>query len=152
MSDNSSVSKELTELRQKKRDLAKREKQLKAEAKLEKEIEKWHKIMTAKQACEKIIRDSNIGIRMSLKKLDTFPDYYIYQHPTKTKLKSADLNAEWVQEFLRTGTEAALLAQAKKTRLRAWKRAVGKKKKVNTNPLGAMGGGKKKAVSSVAIG
>ena len=70
---------ELKELRQKKRELAKREKQLKQEQQLEKDIEKWQKIMDAKHACENIIRDANLGMRMSLTRLDNFPDYYVYQ-------------------------------------------------------------------------
>lgn len=157
------VSKELKEVRQKKRDLNKREKQLKQEAKLEKDIEKWQKIMDAKTTCERVIADANLGMRMSLTKLDNFPDYYVYQHPVNKKLKTADRQQRWVKEYLgeapmgsqggMTGVEADLLATARKTRLTAWKRALKKKKAQAKYTSGGSGGsGKTKAVGSLGVG
>ena len=163
MALHNEASIELVELRQKKRDIVKRVKQLKLEVRLENDIEKWQKIMDAKSTCEKVITDANLGMRMSLSKLDKFPEYYVYQHPVKRKLKTANRNAEWVQQYLGaipygatggiTGDEADLLAAAKKTRLSAWKRAVKKKKTAGKPMSGSSGGsGKARAVGSVGVG
>ena len=156
------LKQELDELRKKKRDLAKREKQIKAEQKLEKDIEKWQRIMDVKSACEKLIKDADIGMKMNLKKLDSFPDYYIYQHPVNKKLKTADRNALWVKQYLdetpmderggMQGVEADLIATARKTRLSAWKRAVNKKTRKQRVAAGGNAGGKAKAVGSVGVG
>ena len=92
MAIHPSVNEELKKVRSQKRALVKREKVLKAEQTLEKDIGKWQKIMDAKSACHKILKDANLGLRMSLAMLEKFPDYYVYQHPLNRKLKTANRN------------------------------------------------------------
>ena len=101
--------------------------------------------MDLKSACNKLIEDANLGMKMSLTKIDLFPDYYVYQHPTKKKLKTDNRDEDWVKMYIgempmdktyggATGKEVDLLATARKTRLAAWKRALSKKtkKKITT--------------------
>ena len=161
------VNSELKKVRKSKRDLANREKALKAERALEKDIEKWQRIMDAKAACNKIIKEYNIGNRMTLTRLDNFPDYYIYQHPVHKKLKTSDRNVAWVRQYLAeipmgsaegslTGVEEDLTGTARKSRLAAWKRINKKTKKsakvTKGSGKGKGGSGKAQAVGSVGVG
>lgn len=171
MAMHPSVNEELKKVRSQKRALVKREKVLKAEQTLEKDIGKWQKIMDAKSACHKILKDADLGLRMSLAMLEKFPDYYVYQHPVNKKLKTANRNEEWVKHYIGverspkgglSGVEADLIDTARKSRLSAWKRATKRKKKKVLKPLSGKtaaasrrkvkGSGKAKAVGSIGVG
>lgn len=156
----------LKDLRKKKRELKTKERELKAEQALERNMDKWKKIIDVQQECRAILAKADLGMRMTLTKLDKFPDYYIYQHPGKKKLKTANRKELWVQQFLgekpmgkeggTMGVEADLLATARKTRIAAWKRANAQKKRVEKILGGGTtkksGSGKDKAVGSVGVG
>ena len=140
MAIDKDLGEELKELQKEKREMKKREKESKEHLKVEKDIQKWQKIMDVRSACKKVIKDANLGMSMSLSKLDKYPDYYIYQHPVNKRLKTADRNEEWVQQYLGkipmgeqggiSGDEADLIATARKSTVTAWKRMTKKKKTV----------------------
>jgi len=139
------VKEQLKKLRKARSELKKKEKELKFELAIESNIGKWKKIMDVRTACKKIVEDADLGMNMSLTKLELFPDYYVYQHPTKKKLKTDNRDEDWVKMYIgempmdatyggATGEEIDLIATARKTRLNAWKRALSKKtkKKITT--------------------
>jgi hypothetical protein len=150
---------ELKELQKEKRELKTRERELRENLKIEKDIQKWQKIMDVRSACRKLIKDAGLG--MSLTKLDKYPDYYIYQHPLDKKLKTADRNAEWVKKYVGeipigknggpTGREEDLLSTARKSTLAAWKR-MSKKKKLVKKYLSGKGSTGKGRTSGTGIG
>lgn len=166
MAIHQNVDDALKDLRKKKRELKTKERELKAEQALERNMDKWKKIIDVQQECRAILAKADLGMRMTLTKLDRFPDYYIYQHPVNKKLKTANRKELWVQQYLGekpigergglTGVEADLLATARKTRISAWKRANAKKKRVekvlSQSATKKGGSGKDKAVGSVGVG
>jgi len=159
MALNKVLSEELKEIQKKRRELKKREKDLKEHLKVEKDIKKWQKIMDVRAACNKVIRDANLGMSLTLSKLEKYPDYYVYQHPVLKKLKTSDINKDWVQKYLNNtdprggtgGVEADLIATAVKSRVSAWKRMNKKKKQVKKFLSGKGATGKGRA-SGTGIG
>jgi hypothetical protein len=148
MALNKNLKEELKELQKEKREMMKREKVLRQHLKVEQDIGKWKQIMDVRSACEKIIKDANLGMSMSLEKLSKYPDYFIYQHPVDKKLKTTDRNANWVKEYLGeipmsgkggiTGVEADLLDTARKSTMSAWVRMTKKKKPVRHADIGKL--------------
>jgi len=164
MAIHKKVNAELAQLRKQKRELVKREKELIVERKLEKNIGKWKVIMDARTKMEEIIDSTDFGRRMGLHEIAKFPTFYIYQHPINKKLKTSNINAKWVQQYLGNippdstggmgGVEADLLDTARKSTLNTWKRLNNKKKrkaKIMAD-LGITGSGKEKAVGSIGAG
>ena len=163
MSIADNLTDEMKSLRQEKRELVKREKELKEHIKLEKDMLKWQKIMDVRTACLELVKDAELGMSMKLSKLEKFPDYFLYQHPTKTKLKTHDRSEDWVKMYLGeipmdatggvTGDEADLLNTARKSRLRAWKRLnkTVKKNTKTTTKTKTSGSGKGR-ISGTGIG
>ena len=156
-----SVSDELKDLQKKRRELAKREKELKAQTKIEKDIGKWQKIMDARSACLKILSDADLGMRMTLTRLEKFPDYYVYQHPVNKKLKTSNRNEEWVLHYIgeqrsakggMSGNIEDLMNTARESRYKTWKRLNNKTKKRTPVPFSGGKKGKAKAVGSVGVG
>jgi len=161
-----SIQDELKKIRKEKRALVKREKDLKTETSIEKDTDRWQRIMDAKVACYKIIKSANLGKSMNLTKLEKFPDFYIYQHPTQRDRRTNNRNELWVQQYIGekpmdltggvSGVEADLLDTAQKTRFAAWKRVNKKKKRVakvlSQSATKKGGSGKAKAVGSVGVG
>jgi len=142
MATNLSVNDKLKKISKDRRALKKREKELKLELKLEqlleKDMVKWKKVMALKDAVNKLISDADLRIKMNMKKLDKYPEYYEYQHPTKKTLKTNNRQEQWVRFYCgdepnpkggRVGVEEDLLSTAKKTRLSALKREMVKKSK-----------------------
>jgi hypothetical protein len=142
MATNPSVNDKLKKISKDRRALKKREKELKLELKLEgvlkKDLVKWKKIMALRDACNKLIKDADLRINMNMKKLDKYPEYYEYQHPTKKTLKTNNRQEEWVRFYCgdepnpkggSVGVEEDLLSTAKKSRLSALKRGIVKKSK-----------------------
>lgn len=142
MATNLSVNDKLKKISKDKRALKKREKELKLELKLEKLLDKdmvkWKKIMALRDACNKLIKDADLRINMNMKKLDKYPEYYEYQHPSYRYLKTNNRQEEWVRIYCgeiiphpggAQGVEEDLLSTAKKTRLAVLKREMRKKSK-----------------------
>lgn len=150
-----SAEKELKELKKQQKAIEKKIKQLDGTSTIEKGMAKWEKISNVKSACEKLIKEAKLGRDFdSLLKLHKWPDYFIYQHPSKKQLKTADINADWVQFFIgniphdpknrgqmeRFGTmvvegEAGLKMlrdTAAKTRMGTWKRAKKRQERVES--------------------
>lgn len=161
-----SVDDELKELRKQKREILKQEKALKREKTLETKMDDWQKIVETREACKKIFRAAKLGNRMTLSKLDSFPNYYTYQHPFNKKLKTDNRDEYWVLEYIGEkpmgptggvqGDEADLIATARKSRLAAWTRANKKQKRISrvlakSSKIMA-NTGKAKAVGSVGVG
>ena len=129
------VSDELKSVRKEKRQLAKKERELLLETKIEKDMQKWRKIGELKADCNKLIKDADLGMRMNLTKLDRHPEYYIYQHPVHKKQKTGNRDEQWVKEYIGdarpqdggiTGTIEDLIGCARKSRLASWKRMLRK--------------------------
>ena len=76
MAIHKSVNEELTKLRKQKRELAKKERELKQERAIEKNMDKWQTIMEAKVACKNLLNTYKLGNRWNLTRLDNFPEYY----------------------------------------------------------------------------
>ena len=147
------VDKELKDLRKRQKEIEKKIKQLDGTSTIEKGMAKWEKISNVKSACEKLIKEAKLGNDFnSLLKLHKWPDYYIYQHPAKKQMKTADINADWVQFFIgniphdprnraRMETLGNIVVEgeaglkllretAAKTRMGSWKRAKKKQQQV----------------------
>ena len=139
MAIDKELSEQLKELKANQRKLKKKEKELKENLKVEKDILKWQKIMDVRSACNKLIQDAELGMRMTLTKLDKYPEYYVYQHPVHKKLKTADRNEEWVRKYIGevehgkqgglSGDIQDLINTARKSTLASWKRMNARKKR-----------------------
>ncbi len=83
-------------------------------------VGRWKEMTEVKKSIKEIMR-GNATYGISLEKLMKMQEYYIYQHPTNTKLKTSNKDVQWVVDFLkRDGTEAELLETANKSRPKAW--------------------------------
>lgn len=163
MAIHKNVDEEIKRLQSARRELVKQEKILKEEKRLQKDMEKWVKIMELRAQCEKMLDNADIGMRFNLKKLVSFPAYYVYQHPTNGKLRTSDRNAEWVKQYLgeipygdkggMTGVEADLIDTARKSTLRTWKRELKKGRKLTTKQVATTkGGGKNASIAAAGNG
>ena len=140
MAIETKLSEQLKDVKEKQRSLKKKEKELKEHIAVEKDIVKWQKIMDLRADCVQLVLKADLGISMSLTKLDKYPDYYIYQHPVKKHLKTANRQAEWVKQYVGevslgnqggvTGDLEDLITTARKSTIAAWKRMNKKAKRV----------------------
>lgn len=124
------IDKQLEGLRKKNKEIAKQIKQLAQEKKDTKNLEVWRTITELKTSIDKLIKDSGLSSRYTLKKIASLPDEYIYQHPKDKAKKAYDKNEEWVKQYVKNGGSiTALIDQANRTRLSAWKKVAGRKRK-----------------------
>ena len=128
MMADTNMKKELDDLRKKQSDIKKRIKQIAAAQQDAKRLETWRTITELKASINKLINDSGLSSRYTIKKIASMPDEYIYQHPTDKSKKAYDKNEEWVKEYIKNGGSISnLIEQANKTRLSLWKRATKRK-------------------------
>lgn len=124
------TSKDLQEVRAQKKEILKREKKLKAEIKLQDDLERWKALTDLKQQFVSRLSESKHSRGYNLTKLGKMQDYYIFQNPKNKKQKAVVASTDWVKDYLSGGgSEAELISQANNTRLSAWKRMNPKKKR-----------------------
>ena len=138
---DTNMKQELDDLRKKQSDIKKRIKQIAAAQQDAKRLETWRTITELKASINKLINDSGLSSRYTIKKIASMPDEYIYQHPTDKSKKAYDKNAKWVKEYIKNGGSISnLIEQANKTRLSMWKRTTkrksSKKEKTDKNADG----------------
>jgi hypothetical protein len=136
-------SMELEQIRKEKRDLVKREKELKKRAQAEKHMEKWQALTALKQKFQQELKDSGHSYGMTLKKLADMEEYYEYQNPDNTKQKASDDDVKWVKEYIQKNDVASLIEKARATRYQTYMRTMKNKKKKQANPSGSNGGASK---------
>ena len=135
------MKQELDDLRKKQSDIKKRIKQIAAAQQDAKRLETWRTITELKASINKLINDSGLSSRYTIKKIASMPDEYVYQHPTDKSKKAYDKNTKWVKEYIKNGGSISnLIEQANKTRLSMWKRTTkrksSKKEKTDKNADG----------------
>jgi len=127
------VSKEdkeqIKNLRDRQRQIDREIEEIKERSVLAQEMSVWMKITEIKNDIQSRIDAENIPY--TLRKIATLPSHYIYQHPQNLKLKSSNLDDDWVKEHLakKSGSVEELVATADKTRMSTWKRAIATKKR-----------------------
>ena len=151
------IKKDLEEVRAQKREILKEERRLKAQAKLEDDLERWKKLTELKQQFVSQLSDSKYSRGYNLAKLGKMQDYYIFQNPKNKKQKAVDKNANWVREYLsKGGNEADLISQADNTRMSAWKRMHPRKRRypqiLSDKPSNKISSGKSTAIKQQGIG
>jgi len=125
ISDNQA---ELRRLAQSKRSIEKEMRMIKKNQALMSSVGKWKEMTEVKYSIKELMRNSaTYGV--SLDKLMKMQEYYIYQHPTNSKLKTSNKNADWVKDFLKSGRESQLIDTANKSRPKAWVKMNPKKKR-----------------------
>ena len=126
------IDKELKEVRAQKKEILKEERRLKAQAKLENDLERWKALTELKQQFISSLSESKHSRGYNLIKLGKMQDYYIFQHPKNRKQKAVDASAQWVKDYCSAGgmnSESDLINEANRTRLNVWKRMNPKRKK-----------------------
>lgn len=151
------ISDELKEVRAQKREILKDERRLKAQAKLENDLERWKALTDLKQSFVSRLSESKHSRGYNLEKLGKMQDYYIFQNPHNKKQKAMDKNAVWVKDYLSKGgynKEADLISQADKTRLSSWKRMNPKKKRKSSSIISSkkISSGKSAAIKKQGVG
>jgi len=160
------LAKELREIRKEQKILEKRTKELTQEKSLETDMKRWQEIMTVKAALQGVVLNSGLPKRMTLQKIADYPDFYIYQHPTKKSLRSSNRNDEWVRKYCgdipmgaaggSQGTEADLIETARTSTMRTWKRLNKKQNpegiKTTKETILSTKTGKVRATSKVGVG
>jgi len=151
------ISNELKEVRLQKREILKTERKLKAQIKLQDDLERWKALTDLKQQFVSRLSESKHSRGYNLTKLGKMQDYYIFQNPKNKKQKAVVASTEWVKGYLsKGGNEADLISQANTTRLSAWKRMNPKKKRKvkssSENPSNKISSGKSAAIKSQGVG
>jgi hypothetical protein len=97
---------------------------------MSKDTEVWKEITKIKEMVSQQLKENKLTSAYNLKSISSIPDYFVYQHPKDTKLKTTDKDAKWVREFLNGGgTEKQLIDAAEEGRAKIWKRTKFKRPK-----------------------
>ena len=101
------------------------------------DMKDWKKLTELKRNLNKSISENGVP-GWNLKKMSKLMEYYTYQHPTKTVLKSDNESENWVQEFLSNGGKlTTLIDTADKSRIATWQRISGRKKRTKKSVTSA---------------
>lgn len=145
-------SMELEAIRKEKRDLVKREKEIKKRAQAEKHMAKWQALTALKRKFQKELRDSEHSYGMTLKKLADMDEYYEYQNPDNTKQKASTKDVEWVIKYTQKNDVAKLVEKARATRYQTYLRTMKKKRKTKANTSNANGSASKSNTGTTVRG
>lgn len=145
-------SMELEAIRKEKRDLVKREKELKKRVQAEKHMDKWEALTALKQKFQQELKDSGHSYGMTLKKLADMEEYYEYQNPDNTKQKASTKDVEWVINYTNNNDVAALIEKARATRYQTYMRTMKKKRKTKADTSNANGSASKSNTGTTVRG
>lgn len=123
--------KRIATLRQQMRDTAKEIKRIESTTRRDADIAEWKAISDLKQKFIKELKSHPQFKRMSWKRFNDTPDYFVYaKHSGLYTHYSVDDSAEWVKEAVKGGTSLVELeANAKRMREARWNRARKAKRK-----------------------
>ena len=126
--------KEITRLQKEKRQLEKDIKHIRRESKLAESVDRWKEISNVRNKVIETIKTNSATKGFSLKRLMSMQEYYIYQNPNLHKLKTSNKDADWVQEWLKSGNGIEkLIETVNTTRPSAWRKMNPVRKKKTTD-------------------